>query len=107
MSLLDRIASDSGNIFGSLADGAVEATITPDGGTAGFVWGSFRTASEQLDAGGAAIVDGGPIFVCAAADVSTVIAGDPCVIDSVTYYVMRKETPGFGSAQLNLSKDAV
>jgi hypothetical protein len=107
MSLLDRIASDSRGILGSRADGADEATITPSGGTAGFVWGSFRTASEQLDAGGAAIVDGGPIFVCAAADVSAVIAGDPCVVDSVTYYVLTKETPGFGSAQLNLSQDAV
>ena len=107
VTLLDRIAADSRNILGLEADGGVEATITPNGGSAGTVQGAFRNGSEDIDPGGVAIVDGGPVFTCKADDVSTVIAGDSCVISSTTYYVTKKELTGFGWAVLFLSEDDV
>lgn len=107
VTLLDRVALDSKAIFGLAADGGVEATITPSGGSAGPVRGTFRNGSDDIDPGGVSIIDGGPIFVCMSDDVSTVIAGDSCVVNSTTYYVTKKELSGFGAATLFLSEDDV
>jgi hypothetical protein len=107
VTLLDRIALDARSIFGLEADGGIEATITPNGGSAGPVRGTFRNGSEDLDPGGTAVIDGGPVFVCKASDVSTVIRGNSCVINSTTYYVTKKESTGYGTAVLFLSEDDV
>ncbi len=107
VTLLDQVALDSKAIFGLAADGGVEATITPNGGSAGPVRGMFRIGSDDIDPGGTSIIDGGPVFACMANDVSSVIAGDLCVISSTNYYVTKKELTGFGSALLFLSEDDV
>ncbi|MEL0098451.1 MAG: hypothetical protein VW907_02715 [Opitutae bacterium] len=107
ITLLDRIALDSKAIFGQVADGGVEATITPSGGSALYVRGTFRDGSEEVDPSGVSIIDGGPIFTCSASDVSTVLAGSTCAIDSVTYYVIKKDLSGYGSATLTLSEDTI
>ena len=90
--------------FYNTDDFAVNATYTPQGGSASTITGIFDEEYQLIDAGSVGVSGSTPVFECASSSVPAAAPGDTLVVNAVTFLVVEVQPDGTGVTVLILEK---